>query len=101
MNDLVKAARDALELIEKIDTAIYSTDEVVGKLRAAVELAEKQEAVGFDEWFEKQLKYPTFEQTWNAAQQAERERIKDVIAELLDPKDPWIHYLTLLEKIDE
>ena len=45
MNDLVKAARDALDLIEKIDTGIYSTDEVVSNLIAAVERAEKQEAV--------------------------------------------------------
>ena len=38
---------------------------------------------------------------YKQGQQAERERIKDIVVELLDQVDPWIHYSTLLEKIDE
>ena len=77
------------ELIEAAKAVIAEWDErlVVGdrNLRAAVERAEKQEAVGFYEWLKtwhKTNRYegrplaPSEKTIWTAAQQAERERIR-------------------------
>ena len=73
------------ELIEAAKAVIAEWDEqlVVGdrNLRAAVERAEKQEALGFDDWWDT-AGTGTFDDAkyiWGCAQQAERERVQSII----------------------
>ena len=99
MRELIEAAE---AVIGRWDRSPLSVDSLtMNDLRAAVEQAEKQEAVGFEEWI-KATPWTewTAKSAWIAAQQAERERIKDIVVELIYPEDPWIHYSTILEKID-
>lgn len=102
MNDLITSAKAVIECWDDPkEPAVMHVD----NLRAAVERAEKQETVGFDEWFPTSGWNPEcveyILEVWQAAQQAERERIKKMIGDMIDQDDPWIHYSTLLEKIDD
>lgn len=104
MSELLASAKAVIEDLD--NPRVFNVRDVTEQqLRAAVEQAEKQEAMGFDEWWKDHGNggYHDSLEAWAAAQQAERERIKNVIAELLEPadRDPWIHYSTLLEKIDD
>lgn len=101
MTDLLEAAKAVIDCYDRhwpIQTSLK-----VKKLRAAVERADKPPADFMVWWKTFPLNtygiVPAFH-GWEAGQQAERERIKEIVGELLDPKDPWIHYSTLLEKID-
>lgn len=100
------------ELLDAAKAVIYDWDkdqevhcESVHMLCAAVERAEKQESVGFDEYWESVDHYRYCEccakDAWTAAQKAERERIIEIIVGLLTENGPWIHFSTLKEKIDE
>lgn len=97
MSALIEAAKAVI--------AEWDNQQVVGdrKLRAAVERAEKQE-VDFVKWWERTYGGKTCrafaEDSWKTAQQAERERIKKMIDDMIDQDDPWIHFSTLLEIID-
>lgn len=109
MNDLLDAAKAVIDA-EDIPTRCNA----ISKLRAAVDRAEKQEGVGFEEWWDKNadLKYKFVpigqaKQLWNdattAATQAERERIKSLIADIgtSGRNECWDCCETILEKIDE
>lgn len=111
MSELLRAAKAVIEATD----AGYRWC-AIANLRAAVERAERQEPVRLSDGEIRRIaesfrenpdreKFIGFaraieQEAWTAAQQAERGRIKDIVAELLDPEDPWIHYSTLLEKID-
>ena len=81
MNELLQAAKAVIERWDAHHVVVDGT--LIADLRAAVERADKQEAVGFEEWWDANadLKYKFVpigqaKQLWTAAQQAERERIK-------------------------
>ena len=102
MNELIRAAKAVI--------AEWDDRQVVGdrKLRAAVERAEKQEAVGFEEWWNEHVAFDephrkaNDRKTWIAATQAERERIKDIIKTVGVQCDngTWVKCETIMEKID-
>lgn len=88
MNDLITAAKAVIESWDNCSDR-FSLGIEVDNLRAAVERAEKRDAVGFDEWWEtntvgfwKDARY-----IWTAAQQAERERLRQRVAEIISLVD--------------
>ena len=105
MSELLQAAKAVIDDLDnpRVCNVRYKAHQA---LRAAVDRAEKQEAVGFDRWWGEHgfafLETPSLHarEIWTAAQQAERERIKKIIGGLVEQDDPWIHFSTLLEKID-
>lgn len=77
MKDLIHAAKSVIDYWNRS----WPLGDKLIQLRAAVERAEKQEAVGFDEWYESvTIDFENCEdaarRAWTAAQQAERERIR-------------------------
>lgn len=105
MNELLQAAKAVIESWDRI--WIVGTDVKIKKLRAAVERAENPPA-GFEEWWSFQGFYPVSKkyakELWQAAQQAERERIRDIINSVLDVNgrdDDWYVACNLImERID-
>ena len=104
MNELITAAKAVIEDLG------FLSDASIDGLRAAVERAEKQEDVGFEEWLSTHnYAYPADQwvefgrHAWTAAQQAERERIKSLIADIgtSGRNECWDCCETILEKIDE
>ena len=112
MNELIDAAK---AVIQRWETPLWKdappTAEYIYRLRDAVERAEKQEAVGFEEWWKSQhiQDYPWGERknssmkAWTAAQLAERERIKDLFRQSSDwfEDDQMAQAKWLMEKIDD
>lgn len=85
MKDLIEAAKAVIYDWDKYQNVHH---ESVAMLSAAVERAEKPPA-GFEEWWDKyaDLKYKfvpigQLRQLWQAAQQAERERIRAIIRDV-------------------
>lgn len=106
MNELLQAAKAVIDADD-----IPTRCNAISKLRAAVDRAEKQDAVGFDEWWDANadLKYKFVpigqaKQLWTAAQQAERERLKEIIKQFsseCSEDGEWVRCCNeLLEKID-
>lgn len=101
--ELMRAALTAIEVWSHRDP---ETLPIVAELRAAVERAEKQEAVGFEEWWGQQNEWHCYKdvarKAWTAAQQAERMRIKDLLKQSSDwfEDDQMAQANWLLEKID-
>lgn len=106
MNELLDAAKSVIDDWDSGDRWC-----AIAHLRAAVDRAEKQEAVGFDWWWQRQgPKYcwdsyaETARAAWTAAQQAERERIKAIIKAVgvQGNSDSWFAACdTILEKLDD
>lgn len=106
MSELIEAAK---AVIEKWD--LIKPDQVpayIKELHAAVERAEKQEPIGFKRWCQLNAVFAPnyvqwFESAWTAAQQAEQERIKSLIADIgtSGRNECWDCCETILEKIDE
>ena len=98
MQELIDAAKAVI--------AEWNKYQVVGdrNLRAAVERAEKP-AAGFEEWWSFQGFYPCSKkyakELWIAGQQAERERIREIISDLHSDGDVWLHVDSIRERIDE
>ena len=102
MRELINAAK---AVIERWDMPTWkdvpATAEYIARLRAAVERAENQESVGFEEWWESTGKkywpydYLATESAWTAAQQAERERCREIVITMGGPDVP-----DLLRQID-
>lgn len=94
MNELLQAAKAV------IDADFVSQQRVaIENLRAAVERAEKQEAMGFGEWWYSN-DYGNYgihhaQLAWIAAQQAERERCREIVITMGGPDVP-----DLLRQID-
>ena len=111
MNELIEAAKAVIDLYDY--TGTEEECEAVNRLSDAVERAEKQEAVGFNEYMKTTFGFtgsdgqiysmPTYKKLWIAAQQAERERIKSLIADIgtSGKNECWDCCETILEKIDE
>ena len=110
MNDLLKAAKDVIECFDTPKR--YYSDrhfaDTMQLLRDAVERSEKQEATGFIEWAQNNILLCDPEEpdevyigvsVWTAAQQAERERIKNIVRKAI-PKKMWVYEQVILEKID-
>lgn len=78
MNDLIAAAKAVIDELSSGMPHDGVSEEAEDALRAAVEQAESQEAVGFDAWWESAGcgGYWNAHAAWMAAQQAERERIR-------------------------
>ena len=100
MKELIEAAKSVIEA--RVYTGVHRE-----QLRAAVERAEKPPA-GFDEWWSRNSKYCTTphltHDCWTTAQQAERERIRDIIKAVgvQGNSDDWFNACdTILERIDE
>ena len=96
MNELITAAKAVIYDWDKYQNVQH---ESVNMLSAAVERAEKQEAVGFDEWFPTSGWNPEcveyILEVWQAAQQAERERCREIVITMGGPDVP-----ELLKQID-
>lgn len=107
MSELLQAAKAVIEYWDAEATNNLQ-NEVIDNLRAAVDRAEKQEAVGFEEWWVTPngcLNKYECETAWTAGQQAERERIKTIIKRFsseCSEDGEWVRCCNeLLEKIDE
>ena len=103
MSELLAAAKAVIEAADTGDRWC-----AIANLSAAVERAEKQEAVGFDEWFPTSGWNPEcveyILEVWQAAQHAERERIKKIVEAVgvQGEHDQWFDACdTIMEKIDE
>lgn len=110
MSDLLKAAK---AVITRWETPLWkdvpATTEYIYRLRDAVEQAEKQEA-DFDTWFVKNYEgvfdlaiYDSIKAAWTASQQAERERIRDIIKAVgvQGEHDKWFDACdAIMERID-
>ena len=110
MNELIEAAKAVIEMWDNSPPVEWCQRRAA--LRAAVERAEKQEAKpwtrpipsDFKEWWETYalIKYgmgPAYH-AWSAGQQAERERIKDIIYDYRDVFSEGGLCL-IVEKIDD
>jgi hypothetical protein len=100
MSDLLEAAKAVCDQYDY--TGTVEECEAVNRLIAAVERAEKQEAVGYDDWLNAHdVCYPLdridefAEAAWIAAQQAERERCRKIVIAMGGPDVP-----ELLRQID-
>ena len=102
MSELLQAAKAVIDDLDnpRVCNVRYKAHQA---LRAAVERAETV-PTEFEEYWITQGFVAEERQTvltiWSDAQQAERERIKKIIGGLVEQDDPWIHFSTLLEKID-
>lgn len=105
MNDLLTAAKAVIEMWDNSPPVEHCQRRAA--LRAAVERAENQEAVGFDWWLSAHTKelmtwdVASFARlVWTAAQQAERERVLDIFR---DNRDVFSEggFCLVTEKIDE
>ena len=88
MSELIEAAKAVIDAADTGDRWC-----AIANLKSAVEQAESDDEIDREN-----------EEAMNiylSGVMAERERFKEIIGELLDPEDPWIHYSTLLEKIDD
>lgn len=84
MNDLLQAAKAVIAEWDYYGNVYW---EKIKTLRDAVERAEEQEAVGFEDWWRTADHIDgeiTADRVWIAAQQAERERIKDLFRQSSD-----------------
>ena len=98
MSELLQAAKAVIDA-----TDIGDRWRAIVHLRTAVDRAEKQEAVGFDEFLE--TKYPVqlltkydinyLKEAWTTAQLAERERCREIVITMGGPDVP-----ELLRQID-
>lgn len=105
MNELIAAAK---AVINHWDFhATWKLEPKLSTLRAAVERAEKQESSRFKDWWKEHsiewgwtLTEIDAERFWTAAQQAERERIKNIVRKAI-PEKMWVYEQAILEKIDD
>lgn len=101
MNELIEAAQAVIDATDTGDRWC-----AIAHLRAAVERAEKQEAVGFNEWFENlyhsEAHRGCTRLAWLAAQQALRDQIKEMLRQSSDwfEDDQMAQAKWLMEKID-
>ena len=97
MSELLQAAKAVIDNWACVSHARLGY--YVEELSDAVERAEKQEAVGFDEWFPTSGWNPEcveyILEVWQAAQQAERERCREIVITMGGPDVP-----ELLKQID-
>jgi predicted oxidoreductase len=99
MSSLLKAAKAV------IDAKYFPQQRAaINALQAAVERAEKQEDVWFEEWISRNSgRFVSPPEVWTAAQQAERERIRDIIKAVgvQGEHDKWFDACdAIMEKID-
>lgn len=94
MNELLQAAKAVIDATSTGDRWC-----AIANLKSAVERAEKQETVGFAEWWGRNKKYCETPflvyNCWTAAQQAERERCREIVITMGGPDVP-----ELLRQID-
>lgn len=98
MKELLEAAKAVIDNWDKH----WPLDKLLNDLKSAVERADNPPA-DYNEWTSKNSgKVLSAHEVWTAAQQADRERIKDIIAAIgvSGKNECWDCCETILEKID-